>query len=100
MDNIDIASILADKEDKVRAYIRQKDALNESLENQLSTLQQDFLYNLELCKDYKRQLEAGDLERDSQAAALIDRDSRITRLGKTVSEKTGSNCDLIFRADP
>jgi hypothetical protein len=31
--NIDIAAILAEKEDKVRAYIRQKDSLAESLEN-------------------------------------------------------------------
>jgi hypothetical protein len=89
--NIDIAALLAEKEDKVRAYIRQKDTLADSLQNQLSALQQDFLYNLELARDYKRQLETGDLERESLQAALVDRDDRINKLGQLVQEKTGSN---------
>lgn len=85
----DIASILAEKEDKVRSYIRQKEALAESLQSQLDSLQQDFLYNLDCSNTYKRQIEAADLENDSLRAALADRHARISQLTKLVQEKTG-----------
>ncbi|KAL3897078.1 MAG: hypothetical protein SGCHY_003660 [Lobulomycetales sp.] len=87
-DSVDIAVLLAEKEDKVRAYIRSKDLMIDSLQSQLSNLQQDFVYNLDLANDYKRQLESADVQRESLQSALSDRDDRIARLSLLAQEKT------------